>query len=162
MKKAVVVYWLIPTQPYRELFRDIIRILAKQYDAPRFEPHVTLCPARDRRSWRKVRCAPIRLRVRGIAYSSKFTKTLFIRFHPNESLGKLVRDLGGTPPRDPHVSLIYQKMPVPTKRELAATIKLPFPEVVFDSIKAVRCPLPTETRRNVESWRAIARQSLRD
>jgi len=42
MKNRAIVYWLIPAAPKRELFRELVRILAKQFDGPRFEPHLTI------------------------------------------------------------------------------------------------------------------------
>ena len=45
---------------------------------------------------------------------------------------------------DPHVSLLYKKLAPSVKRELASAIRFPFREIVFDSIKAVRCTLPVE------------------
>ncbi len=165
--RSATVYWLVPAEPYRKLFREIIRILAKQFDAPRFEPHVTLFLAQDRHRSKTAlsrrSAAPIRLRIRGIGFSSEFTKTLFVRFAPRKSLDRLIIDLGGkgTPVCDPHVSLVYKKMSILAKRELAATINLPFREVVFDSIKVVRCISPTQTRADVESWRVLATKRLR-
>jgi 2'-5' RNA ligase len=167
-RKTAIVYWLVPAEPYRELFREIIRILAKQFDAPRFEPHLTLfATSQDsqtaKKGLRQIKARPIRLKIGDIAYSSKFTKTHFLQVGPTKSLDRLVVDLAGSakPMRDPHVSLIYKKLPVPTKKELAAAIRLPFRSVVFDSIKAVRCPFPTSTRADVEAWRVIATKSLR-
>lgn len=166
MKKHATAYWLIPAKPYRGLFREIIRILAKQFDAPRFEPHLTLVVAQDRhrskRAWPRLKAAPIRLRIRGIGFSSKFTKTLFVRFARNRRLDRLALDLLGRkkPVRDPHVSLAYKKMSILAKQELAATIKLPLRQVIFDSIKTVRCASPTRSRADVESWRVLATKRL--
>jgi hypothetical protein len=50
MKKIVTIYWLIPANPERELFLELVRILAKQFGAPKFEPHLTLGRAKDRQS----------------------------------------------------------------------------------------------------------------
>jgi hypothetical protein len=174
MKKSVVVYWLIPARPERELFRELIRILAKQFQAPRFEPHVTLCfglatggpshGGQDRQSpqkiLRQVNAAPVRLHVGEVGYSSKFTKTLFVRLKPNRALNKLAAALGDTGLQDPHVSLLYKRLPARTKKELAATIKLPFRSVTFDAIKAVRCTSPTTTAAEVKRWRVIATRRL--
>jgi hypothetical protein len=96
------------------------------------------------------------LRVREIAFSAEFTKTLFVRFDSNESLRKLIVDLAGKPVRDPHLSLVYKSLPAATKREIATTINLPFRSVVFDAVKIARCVSPTKTRRDVESWRIVA------
>jgi len=171
VKKTAIVYWLIPAKSKRELFSEIIRILARQLDAARFEPHLTILAARQDREppgkiLRQINVSPIRLKVRDISCSSKFAKTLFVRFKPNDALEKLVVDLArvtkspAKAARDPHVSLLYRKLPTTTKKDLASTIKLPFREVVFDSIQAVRCALPTRTRREVEAWRVVATKRL--
>jgi hypothetical protein len=165
-KKRVIVYWLIPAKPYRELFRDFIRILARELDAPRFEPHLTVCsaPAAQvaRRTVRTVTTTPVILKVRGVGFSEKFTKTLFVRFAPNAELRKLAKDLAGTKgePADPHLSLVYKKLATTTKRELARDMRLSFRNVVFDSIKAVSCLSPTETEEDVKAWRLIAKRKL--
>jgi uncharacterized protein YecE (DUF72 family) len=165
-KKTVVVYWLMPARPERELFRDLVRILAKPFGGPQFEPHLTLCRAADRQSaaevLRRVKAEPIRLRVRSVSFSSKFTKTLFLGFQSSALLEKLIVDLRGKAKslRDPHLSLLYGRLPGRVKEELAAAIKLPMQRVVFDRLQAVRCPAPTETRAEVKSWQVIASRRL--
>ena len=76
MKKTAIVYWLIPAKPKRELFSEIIRILARQLDAARFEPHLTVLAARQDREppgkiLRQINVSPIRLKVR-VAHSRGF------------------------------------------------------------------------------------------
>ncbi len=170
-KLTAIIYWLVPAKLKGELFRELIRILAEQFDAPRFEPHLTLLASTDRRQsaskiLRQIHASPIRLRVRGITSSSKFTKTLFVRFESNKSLKKLATDLGraartpATSLRDPHLSLLYKKLSAPVKKELAATIRLPFREVTFPSIIAVRSSLPIRSRSDVEAWKVVARKRL--
>jgi 2'-5' RNA ligase len=173
MRKRVTVYWLIPAEPERELFREIIRILAKQFDGPRFEPHLTLFTTAaagqsPRNILERIDAKPIRLRVREIAFSSKFTKALFVRFVRTPALNdlnaklRLAAKLPADVLRDPHVSLLYKKLPAAVKKELASTIRLPFREVVFDAIKTIHCASPTRTGNDVETWRAIATKSLRE
>jgi len=172
MKKHAIVYWLIPAAPKRELFRELIRILAKQFDAPRFEPHLTILAAPENRGspekiLRAIKTKPIRLKVRDISVSTKFSKTLFVRLASGKAFETLAADLAratgsrAKPPAQPHVSLLYKELPATSKKQLASAIKLPFREVVFDSIKAVRCAVPTKTRTEVESWRVVAKKSLR-
>jgi hypothetical protein len=36
------------------------------------------------------------------------------------------------------------------------SIEVPFPEVTFDSLKAVRCISPTRNCADVEAWRVMA------
>jgi 2'-5' RNA ligase len=177
VKRSATVYWLIPARRKRELFREFVRILAKEFDAPLFEPHLTILVVRQNRSLRNhqmprilkdVNAAPIRMSVRGTSFASPFTKTLFIRFKSNKPFEKLIVDLSHATGsragkvRDPHVSLLYKKLPPSVKKELASTIRLPFREVIFDSIQAVRCSLPVRNRADVEGWRVVATKSLRE
>lgn len=171
-KSNATIYWLGPAKPERELFHLIICILEKQFNAPRFEPHLTLLVTGDDRHspkkiLRQIKASPIRLHVRGMGSSSKFPKTLFVRLETSRALEKLVgsleRGVNGRAQsvRDPHISLLYRKLPSGLKKELAATIKLPFRNVTFDSIKAVRCTLPVRNRADVESWKIVATKTLR-
>jgi hypothetical protein len=171
MRTTAIVYWLLPAKPERDLFCDVVRILRKEFRAPNLEPHLTLFvstkkAASPNRFLQKIRAKPIRLKIRGVALSEKFTKTLFVRFKSSPELRKLVNELSRAAksrakvPRDPHVSLLYQKIPRETKKELARIIKLPFRTARFDSIAAVRMTLPMRTRADVEKWKIIAKKRL--
>ena len=101
-------------------------------------------------------------------HSRQFTKTLFVQLALNaklQGLSYLIRGASKTPSDyqlEPHVSLLYGSMSLPARRELARSIRLPFSTVVFNSIKAVRCVLPTRNRVEVEAWRVIATKSLNE
>jgi len=107
------------------------------------------------------------MKVRDIAVSTKFNKTLFVRLTPGKAFEKLAGDLAratgskAKPPAQPHMSLLYRELPATAKKQLASAIKLPFREIVFDSIKVVRSAPTTKTRADVESWQVIAKKSLR-
>jgi 2'-5' RNA ligase len=171
--KKVIAFWLVPAAPGKQLFSALIRILARELNAPVFEPHVTLCisamsPAAARRLLTLLRSAPILLRVGGVSHSGKFTKTLFVRFRGNAGVNALLREfrdkagMRQIPKRaDPHLSLCYKKLPAAAKRELASIINLPFKTVRFDVIKAVHCSLPTKSSRDVRAWRTIGTRHLR-
>jgi 2'-5' RNA ligase len=172
MRKTKIVYWLTPAEPEGQLFRALIRILAKQYDSSRFKPHLTIfATPKDRPSpakiLRRIKAAPIRLKVGGVSYSGQFTKTLYVQFRSNKEFKKLAADLGraaglrSKAPAHPHVSLLYKNIPAAAKKQLASTLKLPVREVVFDTIKAVRCAFPARTCRDVESWRVLAKKHLK-
>jgi 2'-5' RNA ligase len=172
MKKTAMVYWLLPAKPERDLFCEIVRILRKEFGAQSFEPHLTLfVTTKDRqppsRVLRQIRARPIRLSARGVGFSPKFTKTLYVRFKPNPSFRKVVLEVGRAvksavkAPADPHVSLLYQKLPHATKKELAKVIKLPFGSAQFNSIAAVRLTLPVRTGADVAKWKIVAKKSLR-
>ena len=170
--KKIIVYWLIPARPERDLLREIIRILSKQFDAPRFEPHLTvgafaLGGTSPKEVLRKLNAGSIRLRLKDVGSSAAFTKTLFIRMSSSPTLRALTLDLASAAGartmsvRDPHISLVYKKLPARLKNDLAATIKFPFRHIRFDSIKAVRCAWPTSRAAQVKGWKVLATKSLR-
>ena len=172
MKKTAIAYWLLPAKPERDLFCHVVRIFRKEFRAPNFEPHLTLFVTsqaghQPAKVLREIRPRQVRLSVRNVAFSPKFTKTLFVRFKSSPALRKLVSDVGraakskAKPPADPHVSLVYKKIPRRVKKELAKVIKLPFRSTRFDSVVAVRLTLPVRTAANVRKWKIVARKSLR-
>ena len=170
-KKTSLAYWLTLARPERDLFAEIIRILAAELGAPRFEPHLSICVTRDTKAMRgivkQVFTAPMRLRIKDVSFTTAFTKTLFVRFERSAALDELNATLRRATKvrqetlRDPHVSLLYKRLRMSSKKELASAIQLPFTEVVFDSIKAVRCYSPMETAADVDSWRKVATKKLR-
>jgi 2'-5' RNA ligase len=171
MTKRAVVYWLVPAKAERALLQAFIHILAKQRDAPRFEPHLTVFePRAERRPPKQVlkliKSGPITLAVRGIGFSPPFAKTLFVRLESNDLLKNLVLDMqSATESRgmtrfEPHLSLLYQRMSGAEKRELAAAIKLPFRKIVFDTMRAVRCASRTKTVADVKGWKVLATKKL--
>ncbi len=172
MKKTATVYWLLPANPQRDLFCNIVRILRKEFRAPNFEPHLTLLVTRNDRSspnqiFKQIRMRPIRLKSRGVSFSDKFTKTLYLRFNSSPALRGLVTDLAratktrAKPPGDPHVSLLYKQMSRGAKKEMASVLHFPFRTVIFDTIVAVRLTLPVKNGRDVDKWKIVARKSLR-
>jgi 2'-5' RNA ligase len=172
-KKNVIVYWLTPAKAERDLFCDIIQILCKQFAAPNFDPHLTLLTTTEdgpspKAVLQKIEAAPIRLPVQTVDFSSEFRKTLFVALRPNRSLQDLVADLGRATKShaqrltDPHVSLVYKTLAPNVLKELAGTIKLPFGEVAFNSISAVRSVKTIETKADVEAWEVLAEKALRD
>lgn len=171
--KTIVAYWLRPAEPARTALATMIQDLAARFDAPVFEPHVTLYitsaknenPAAVLEQVSKRRGAH-RLSIRGLDHSDKFTKTLFIQFEPDAGLEQLSGDLRrASSVRDgyelnPHLSLIYKKLDEKTKSDLAPEIVLPFTEIPFDSIEAVISPARVESKEDVERWRVVAEQKL--
>jgi len=168
--KTVLAFWLVPARPERDLFAELIRILAVELKAPRFEPHLTICSGPDtktvRAALKTIMNEAVRLRVRGLSASGDYTKSLFIRFTATSALDDLNRQLRRAaklpvrPLRNPHVSLLYANVPLSSEKELARTIHLPFREVIFDSIKVVRCNSSTKTPADVRGWRVLATKKL--
>jgi 2'-5' RNA ligase len=169
----ILTYWLIPAEPARSYFRSLISDLARRFDAPVFEPHVTLYVTESgnenpagvlRETSRNIE--PPRLSITAINYSDEFTKSLFVEFQPADflaSLNEKLRAGSASQPEyqlNPHLSLIYKTMSPGTKTQLAKSLRLPFDEVRFDSAKAVTSPAKIRSRGDVEAWRVVAEENF--
>jgi len=165
-RRSAIVYWLVPAAPSREFFRALIADLAARNDAPRFEPHLTLGLSSSgdddgSKTFARLSAKTIELRARGVDFSARFTRTLFVRFDSRSELVALRASLGARADEiDPHVSLLYKKLPMKRKTQLASSITLPFSTVTFDTVQIVRCSLPVRTRCDVESWQTLGSQAL--
>jgi len=162
-KKLVPILWLMPAPPARDFLRSTIERLARRHDAPIFEPHLTLGVSAEVPVLpQQIAAEPIRLRAVGTFFSSAFTKALFIRFELTPALQTLRLTLGMNGAQyDPHLSLLYRKLPIEEKARLARSVLLPFPTVTFDRIALVRCVSPTRSRADVEAWQFLAAVKLR-
>ena len=172
-RQTVIAYWLIPSEPERSFFQRIINDLARRYDAPVFEPHVTVHVGADQADAAEKalgevarECKLIGLTPLGIDQSDEFIKTLVVQFAMSVELRK-INDIIRKAANDssqyelkPHLSLLYKDLGAATRRELAASIKVSLSEVTFDAIKAVRCVSPTQSGADVEAWRVVAAVSL--
>jgi 2'-5' RNA ligase len=172
-RRIVIAYWLIPTEPAHSYFQSVINHLAQRYNAPKFEPHVTIhvganCPDTVGAVLSKAAqgCERIVLHALGIGGSSEFIKTLFVQFAVTTQLQQLSQSIR-TAAQDssdyqlnPHLSLLYKTMSNQDRSLLTHSIEVPFPEATFDSLKAVRCISPTLSRADVEAWRVVAEEPL--
>ena len=174
-RQIVIAYWLIPSESAHSFFQRIINDLARRYDAPVFEPHVTIHVGADRadaaknalgdatREFQLIGLTPL-----GIDQSDEFIKTLVVQFAMSVELRKIndmIREAANDSSQyelNPHLSLLYKNLAAPTRRELAASINVPLFEVTFNAIKAVRCVSPTESGEDVEAWHVVAAASLSD
>ena len=172
-RQNVIAYWLIPSEPAHSFFQQMINDLARRYDAPVFEPHVTLYVGADRVDSAQQALAesahqstPISLTPVGVQQSDEFVKTLFVQFALSSELRQLNEMIRNTAHDlsqyrlEPHLSLLYKKMEVVVRRQFAASIVVPFSQITFDRIRAVRCVSPTQSRADVESWRVVAAAGL--
>ena len=172
MKKKAIAYWLIPAEPAHSLFAAMIGDLARRYDAPVFEPHVTVHVGFDLVKAEEVitkvarSCRPFPAKVLKVRQSSEFIKTFFVELALNSKLrqlNKMIRDAAQDSSDyqlQPHLSLLYKTMSIQARRQLVQSIKTPFVEVIFDSIKAIRCVAPTRNRADVEGWRVVAAKRI--
>jgi 2'-5' RNA ligase len=112
-------------------------------------------------------CELVRQTPLSIDQSDEFIKTLFVQFAMNAELRKIngvIRHAANDSSHyelKPHLSLLYKNLPDATRSKLAASIALPFSEIPFDSLQAIRCVSPTQTGADVEAWELIASRILR-
>ena len=172
-RRIVIAYWLITAEPARSYFQSVTNDLAQRYNAPQFEPHVTIhvganCTdavdgvlSKAARGFER-----IVLQALEVSGSSEFIKTLFVQFVVTAQLQRLNQSIRNAAQDssdyqlNPHLSLLYKKMSIRDRRLLTCSIEVPFPDVTFNSLKAVRCISPTQTRGDVERWRVVAEKDL--
>ena len=172
-REIVTAYWLIPTEPAHSYFQSVINDLARQYNAPPFEPHLTVhveanCTNAVGGALLKAAqgCQRIVLQAIDVSSSPEFIKTLFVQFAVTTQLQQLNHRLRAAAKGsfdyelNPHLSLLYKTMASEPRRLLARSIEVPFSEVTFGSLKAVRCISPTQSRADVEAWSVVAEKSL--
>ena len=169
----MVAFWLVPTQDERDFFAALIDLLAVRFDAPCFEPHVTLFGGTDITAEQAIhaleqlpRMKPIKLFVDSLEFSEKFTKTLYVQFDVSPEANRLtetIRKASGSASEyqlNPHLSLVYKKLPQREKAEVADSLEMPFEVVTFDAVKVITGPAEISGREDVEAWKTIGERRL--
>ncbi|MCZ6876451.1 MAG: cyclic phosphodiesterase-like protein [bacterium] len=167
-------YWLLPSTADCAFFQDIINTLAKTYEAPSFEPHVTIysgpyTPQDNPEAILQQATNSIQrvcLRLDNLLYTDVFTKTLFVQFHPSPILTAISETLrhAASGPSDyslnPHLSLIYKQLSEEAKQHLVSSLHIPQSEVIFDEVSVMLSSGRTQTPEDVENWNIIYRKKL--
>jgi len=169
----ILAFWLLPAEPAQTHFQNVIRELAARFDAPVFKPHLTFYvttpqneDANDLLRRALAGAKPFRLLIESVRHSEAFTKSLFIQFTQDSALNELAMTFQAFSAShreynvNPHLSLIYKTMLAETKASLAASIRFPFDEVLFDAAQGVVSPAPVISREHVEAWTAVASQRI--
>ncbi len=167
-------YWLIPRSHSKNLWRGKIEELARQYNAPLFEPHVTVfVSGTDQESVREQMENAVRgiqsfsLKVKGFNFTDQFTKSFFIEFESSPTLTQISETLKrGSPVPSayelfPHMSLLYHTLSFEEREKWRATFSIPEKEIFFDELVAVLVPSLNQNKNDVESWEEVYRFKLR-
>ena len=84
--------WLMPDDLTKRRVQPVIQTLAKTYDAPSFDAHVTVYagPSNDAEMKAIVAAVsgflPVRLAAEKLNHTNAYTKTLFVQFGESENL----------------------------------------------------------------------------
>src|SRR5438046_9655504 len=86
----------MPAEPARKFFQGLIEELARRFDAPVFEPHVTVHvgpnhagAAEKALAQSAHECEPVNLEAPGMDQSDEVIKTLFVQFKTDKELQHL-------------------------------------------------------------------------
>lgn len=168
--------FLCPATEDRRWAEEVIRELATRYDAPPFEPHVTIYGGRfvEEPELEAVRRAladaaaetrPITLRVTGLGATEEYFKTLFVAFAEEPHLQRLYEAVRTAAMHDsgyvlaPHLSLLYADLPLAAKKMAARTVRLDREEMRFDTVKIV-VPDPVAGWQDTMRWETLFRTGL--
>ena len=113
--------WLQPAGDQQQMLRSLIAALARRHGTAAFEPHLTVCSARDL-SPAKIEAAagyvrgsrllPLAVRKTGISYSTTMPlRAVVIEIESTTELSRfreeLQRTIDAAEPPSPHISLLY-------------------------------------------------------
>ncbi len=169
----MVAFWLMPAREEREFFESLIDLLSVRFEAPRFEPHVTLFGGRDVQPERAVQVLhelpvgeTIKLSIKRVTFSDQFTRTLFVEFCASAEAAALtsaVRSATGSKSDyqfSPHLSLVYKNLPSREKAEVAQSLEMPFEFATCDALKVITGNAGISGPADVASWSALAERRL--
>ncbi|MBD0335365.1 MAG: 2'-5' RNA ligase family protein [Cyanobacteria bacterium Co-bin13] len=171
---AHVSFWLVPSEPYRSDFQDLIARLAQTYQATPFLPHVTLQsgPVPETVDLEQVMAAAVQgisgftLEAVGVQQSPVFAKTVFVQLQSSDVLLQLAQQIRQALPDlagyqlNPHLSLIYQTLDPGVRQGVADAIELPQAQIAFDEVQAVAAPDAFQTQADVRQLRCLYRRNL--
>lgn len=98
-------------------------------------------------------------------HTESYTKTLFVQFQDSAAVRQMFETAKGASPQsnyvlNPHLSLLYKKLPEARRRELCDTLHVPMGNYVFDRIRMVETELPIEDDGPVRRWRMVCDEAL--
>jgi len=160
--------WLIFSDKDEQSLREQVDDLSQLYSAPKFRPHITLYGSLEidikRLAVITDRCfsktKKFSVHTTGIGQTDNIWKTIFIKIASDSQLMELYEFLTTELEQfrnydfDPHVSLIYRKMPV-EKRILIMQ------EINFAPHYEITGAALVETSVDVDNWRILKRYNFR-
>lgn len=128
--------WFMPTGKAYDKFNRIINQLSKEYNSPRFEPHVTLIGQRvgsEEKIIKKIEkivseIKPFKIQLTTVDYQDYYFRALFIKIKKTKEIveankiTKEVFEMGGISEYMPHLSLLYGDFPESLKKKIIKNI----------------------------------------
>lgn len=166
-------FWLSPNSHALAHIQRIISNLATRQNTVSFAPHLTLFSGKVSSSidvpsllGNFAETPAVSLDISCISHSNEFKKTLYLEMKRTDQLSTLVQRLVDyipdaiTPDIDPHVSLLYQHLPVDVRQCLSDTIDMKFSSIRFDKIHVVETPDNFDSQVHVAQLRCVYSQNL--
>ncbi len=136
MKAKGYSLWLMPTGEAYDKLSGLIKRLANEYNAPFFEPHVTLLGEAMQSNEDVLKKAeklvsgqrPFPITLSTVEYQDFYFRTLFVRAEKTDQLqalhdyAKEVFEMQDIPDYMPHLSLMYGNFPQAVKDKIIETI----------------------------------------
>ena len=154
--------WLIPVLEDEQYLGEIARKLSKLYEAPKFQPHITIYGLIDAK-FEIVKNAviksvadvePFTVKTTGLSYSDDIWKSVFVNIESNKNLNliheRLSDNLGMYSKYNfiPHLSLIYKKIDESEKKKIIDNIRLK-KELGIDKISILKFS------EDISKWKII-------
>lgn len=163
-----VAFWLVPCLQERLLLKDLITSFAEKFSSPVFLPHVTLysCERGERQELSLLtslakRCPPFSMAVDSIGSSERIAQAFSLRLQRCKEVEGLAQSLATRAPSvsdytfDPHLSLVYQDLPVAERNRLVSNWSSPLENICFDQLWAVAIPAQIKTLQDFYGWQPL-------
>lgn len=159
--------WLCPDNDDELYIQNIINVLSDTHNCARFYPHCTLLSGVKEnnndleniidKSIKNI--GPIMVKSKRISFTDIFWKTVFIELIVANDLLSLQQNILKQVKSDikykfdPHISLIYNKMPKESKKKIINSLKIKS-SFMMNKIVAVK------TGQNISNWKKIVERKL--
>jgi Cyclic phosphodiesterase-like protein len=157
--------WLTPTSNDRSELSAVIDDLAVAFDAPIFEPHVTIATSdatavviTDALRTTTKGIQAIRLNAAKVGFSRNLTNGLYISMDASDQFRSLVYAIHQSHPSlnfrdtEPRLSLLYRVGTEAWKRQIAQSLDFSNRTYEFDTIKVVQMHDSIENGSDVTDW----------
>lgn len=127
--------WLVPGHPAFSILAGTISRLSREHSTPRFEPHITVLgrialqeeKALAKSAFLARILEPFRFELGGIGFLDEYFRCLFATVVAGHAISRTYRAAcriftRQNGPYMPHMSLVYGKLPLETKRKMATDL----------------------------------------